>query len=663
MKKNISFFIACMVAVKAFSQTPLQKFEFVDFSKVNITDHFWKPKIDKVATVTMKACIDQTEVKTPRIRNFEKVARKQGEKFEGLYYDDSDVYKALEAMAYALKTHPDALLEAKADEWIDKIAAAQLPDGYLNTYFTLRGLENRWTDIEKHEDYNAGHLMEAAVAYFHVTGKRKFLDVAIRLADHIDSTFRLANKKWFSGHEEIELALVKMYKATNNDRYLRLANWYLEQRGNGYYSYGKNWITPGYWQDIVPVKQQNEITGHAVRAMYLYTGAADVAAITGDNGYMNAMQKVWEDVVYRNMYITGGIGSAGDNEGFSKDYDLPNEDAYCETCASVGMVLWNQRMCQLTGDSKYIDVLERSLYNGALDGLSLTGDHFFYDNVLASNGQHQRREWFGTACCPANIARLVTSVGNYIYGKSADGLWVNLFVGSNANINVDKNEVNVKMETNYPWDGKVKLNIDPVKRSKFKLYIRVPGWYQDMIVPGNLYITRGDDGVPDNYHPTVNGVGVNYKYENGYAVLERVWKKGDVVSIEFPMEIKTLTAKTEIKFDNNRIAIQRGPLVYCVEGADNKDGVWNIVVPDNTKFTEIDHKVLDEPVIALQAEVLSAVPGDNGNGIKMAKRKITAIPYYCWANRGANAMQVWLPTKIKEVKINYASKYEDGGNY
>jgi DUF1680 family protein len=456
--KKIFLLTAAIAGIKAFSQTPLQKFEFVNFSQVNITDDFWKPKIDKVATVTMKACIYQTEINTPRIRNFEKVARNKGEKFEGIYYDDSDVYKALEAMAYALKTHPDPALEAKADEWIDKVAAAQLPDGYLDTYFTLRDINQRWTNIEAHEDYNAGHLIEAAVAYYNVTGKRKLLDVAIRLANHIDSTFRLGNKKWFSGHEEIELSLVKLYRVSNDDRYLKLADWYLQQRGKGgIYTYGKTWFTPAYWQDLKPVKDQTEITGHAVRAMYLYTGAADVASLTGDNGYMTAMQKVWEDVVYRNMYITGGIGSAGDNEGFTKDYDLPNEDAYCETCASVGMVLWNQRMCQLTGDSKYIDVLERSLYNGALDGLSLSGDHFFYDNVLASNGQNQRREWFGTACCPANIARLVTSVGNYIYGKSNDGIWVNLFVGSNTNIKISNTDVAVKMETNYPWDGKVKI--------------------------------------------------------------------------------------------------------------------------------------------------------------------------------------------------------------
>jgi uncharacterized protein len=376
------------------AQAPLEKYEFVNFSRVNITDRFWKPKMDLVATTTLKACIYQTETVTPRIRNFQKVARKKGEKHEGIYYDDSDVYKALEAMSYSISTSHDTALERKADEWIKIIAAAQLPDGYLNTYFTLNGIDRRWTEVEKHEDYNAGHLIEAAVAYYNATGKTSLLDVAIRLANHIDTTFRLANKTWFSGHEEIELALVKLYKVTKNERYLKLADWYLQQRG-----IHDQWGHSEYWQDVLPVKEQTKITGHAVRAMYLYTGAADVGSLTGDAAYMNAMKSVWEDVVEKNMYLTGGIGSSGNNEGFTHDYDLPNESAYCETCASVGMVFWNQRMAQLSGDGKYVDVLEKSLYNAALDGLSLSGDRFFYDNPLSSTGQNTRSAWFGTACC------------------------------------------------------------------------------------------------------------------------------------------------------------------------------------------------------------------------------------------------------------------------
>ncbi len=464
MKKSVySLAAGILAALAGQSQSTLQKLEFVSFSKVNITDQFWKPKIDKVATKTLSACIYQTEVATPRIKNFERVARAKGEAHEGIFYDDSDVFKALEAMAYSLKTHPSVEMEKKCDEWIDKIAAAQQPDGYLNTWYTLKGLQDRYTDMSMHEDYNAGHMIEAGVAYFNATGKRKLLDVCIKWADHFDALFGPGRRHWVTGHQELELALVKLYKATKNDKYLKMADWLLSERGKklakGYT--WTDWKDTAYAQDVLPVKEQKEITGHAVRAMYMYTGAADVAAQTGDEGYVKAMRNVWEDVVYRNMYITGGIGSAGSNDGFSQDYDLPNEHAYCETCASVGMVFWNQRMTAMSGNAEYIDVLERSLYNGALDGLSLSGDRFFYGNPLASRGQHQRREWFGTACCPANIARLIASLGDYIYAKSNDAIYVNLYVGSNTLIPLTTGDVGVKMETNYPWEGAVALQIDP----------------------------------------------------------------------------------------------------------------------------------------------------------------------------------------------------------
>ncbi|HCL83128.1 MAG TPA: glycoside hydrolase family 127 protein, partial [Chitinophagaceae bacterium] len=553
------------------AQTPMEKFEFVNFSRVHITDRFWKPKMDLVATTTLRACIYQTETATPRIRNFEKVARKKGEKHEGIYYDDSDVYKALEAMSYSISTHHDSALERKADEWIGKIAAAQLPDGYLDTYFTLNGLDKRWTDVEKHEDYCAGHLIEAAVAYYDATGKTKLLQVAIRLANHIDSVFRLANKPWFSGHEEIELALVKLYRVTNDDRYLKLADWYLQQRG-----VHSQWGNSGYWQDALPVKEQKNITGHAVRAMYLYTGAADVGSLTGDAAYMNAMKSVWEDVVQRNMYLTGGIGSSGSNEGFTHDYDLPNQSAYCETCASVGMVFWNQRMAQLSGDGRYVDVLEKSLYNAALDGLSLSGDRFFYDNPLASTGQHSRSAWFGTACCPANIARLVASLGNYIYGKSEDGIWLNLFVNSNTRLAMGKDSVSIATETNYPWEGNVRLKIGPETPQKFSIHIRIPGWARGEASPGALY--RFIQYKQKSIDFRVNGKKTETIMGNGYITINRVWEKGDQISFSFPMETLKIRAMDSLRNDADRIALQRGPLVYCIEGADNAGSVWNILV-------------------------------------------------------------------------------------
>ena len=505
--------------------------------------------------------------------------------------------------------------------------------------------------MEKHEDYCAGHLIEAAVAYYNTTGKRKLLDVAIRFADHIDTTFRVPNRHWVSGHQEIELALMRLYHLTNQERYLKLADWFLAQRGHGY---GKGkiwdvWKNPAYCQDDVPVKEQRQITGHAVRAMYQYTGAADVAAATNDPGYLNAMTTVWEDVVFRNMYLTGGIGSSGQNEGFSADYDLPNGSAYCETCASVGMVFWNQRMNLLTGESKYIDVLERSLYNGALDGLSLSGDRFFYGNPLSSPGNYGRSEWFGTACCPSNIARLVASLGDYIYGHSEQGIWVNLFVASNTTVPVGKTAVPLQMDTNYPWDGDVKITLNPAKKVKYALHVRLPGWAQNVPAPGKLYqFTDTNDAKPEI---RLNGKPVSYETEKGYAVLDRTWQKGDVVEIKLPMNVRQVAARPEVKADEDRVALQRGPLVYCVEGADNQGRAWNILVPDKATFATQPYRVLDEPVVAIRANVSVVEAAPDGRAVQIVPKTITAIPYYAWANRGKSPMQVWLPRKVKELKI------------
>ncbi len=632
---------------------PLQKIEPVSFADVNITDTFWKPKMDLVATVTLQACIYQTEIKTPRIRNFEIAGGTRKGKFEGIFYDDSDVYKALEAIAYSLKSKPNPELEKKADEWIDKIAAAQQPDGYLNTYYTLLFPEKRWTDMSMHEDYNGGHLIEAAVAYYNATSKRKLLDVAIKFANHFDSQFGPDKKHWVTGHQELELALVKLYKTTKDNRYLMLADWLLDERGHkrakGYT--WTEWKDTAYAQDVVPVKQQKEITGHAVRAMYMYTGAADVAAQTGDQGYMNAMKTVWDDVVHRNMYITGGIGSSGSNEGFSVDYDLPNEQAYCETCASVGMVFWNQRMNLLTGESKYFDVLERSLYNGALDGLSLSGDRFFYGNPLASTGKHYRKEWFGTACCPSNIARLVASLGDYVYNTSNNGIWVNLFVTSNTRVTVGKTKVAIDQKSNYPWEGDVTINVNPEKKAKFDVYVRIPGWATGETVPGDLYHFLKMPSA--KFTLKVNGKDAVYQMENGYAVINREWKKGDFIQLTLPMDVQEVAAKETITADVDRVALQRGPLVYCVEGADNDGQAWNILMPENTTFKTSFKKDLLNGVVTIQAEVPVVVVSSDNQNVSTVKKTITAIPYYSWCNRGSNPMQVWLPRKIKDIKVNY----------
>lgn len=635
-----------------YGQNTIQQIQPVNFSQVTIHDAFWKPRMDLVTKVTLPVCIDQTENQTPRIRNFEKVARKMGESHEGIFYDDSDVFKALEAIAYSLSNNRDPLLEKKADEWIDKIAAAQHADGYLNTFYTLGDLSKRWTDMSMHEDYILGHLIEAGVAYYDATGKRKLLDVAIKFTDHFGEIFGPQKRHWVTGHEELELALVKLFRVTKERKYLELSNWLLEERGHKNavgYTWGE-WRDTAYAQDVIPVRQQREITGHAVRAMYLYTGAADVAAHTGDQGYLGAMKAVWEDVVYRNMYITGGIGSSGSNEGFSKDFDLPNENAYCETCASVGMVFWNQRMNQLTGESQYIDILERSLYNAANDGLSLDGSLFFYGNPLASDGRHKRRPWFGTACCPSNIARLVESLGNYIYSVSDERVFVNLFVASSTSVMLKSGKVDLRMDTNYPWDGKVNILINPVKKSRFKMQVRIPGWVLGLPVPGNTYQYLNFSG--GQYTITVNGQPAAYSLEKGYALIDREWKKGDRLEIDFPMEVRRVIARGEVTENLNRVALERGPLVYCIEHPDNDGKALNVILPDNAPLQTIFEQHLLNGIQTITAKLPVAVPVDNGMEVKTEIREVKAIPYYAWANRGQGEMQVWIPRKASRIRLS-----------
>jgi hypothetical protein len=364
---------------------------------------------------------------------------------------------------------------------------------------------------------------------------------------------------------------------------------------------------------------------------------------------MKAMKTVWEDVVYRNMYITGGIGSSGSNEGFSQDYDLPNENAYCETCASVGMVFWNQRMNLLTGEGKYVDVLERSLYNGALDGLSLSGDRFFYGNPLASSGQYARSEWFGTACCPSNISRLVESLGDYVYTKSDNGIGINLFVGSTTTIPLKSGKVQLAQQTNYPWEGLVQITVSPERKTKFPLRVRIPGWAQNQPAPGNTY--RYADTNTEAYTLAVNGKPVASAVKDGYVVLDREWKKGDVVALQLPMPVRRISATDSVKANRDRVALQRGPLVYCVEGVDNGGKAMNLIVPDGVLFTSQYNADLLGGVVTLQGEAPAVVVSDDGASVTTVTKKITAIPYYAWANRGKGQMQLWLPRKAGDVRV------------
>ena len=599
----------CQTSKEDIKEQPLKMIEQIDFSHVKINDNFWSPRLSKHVSATLPVCIDQIENQTGRIRNFENAAKGEGE-HSGIFFDDSDVYKALEGMAYSLINNPDPELEKKADEWIDKFAAAQQPDGYINTFYTLTGLDKRWTNMDKHEMYCAGHMIEAGVAYYQATGKRKLLDVCIRMTDHMMSQFGPGKRHWVPGHEEIELALVKLYQTTQEQKYLDFAYWLLEERGHGHGTMGDEgkW-DPVYYQDIVPVRRLTDISGHAVRCMYLYCGMADVAALKNDTGYIAAIDRLWDDVVHRNMYITGGIGSSRDNEGFTEDYDLPNLDAYCETCASVGMVLWNQRMNQLTGDSKYIDVLERSLYNGALAGISLGGDRFFYVNPLESKGDHHRQEWYGCACCPSQLSRFLPSIGNYIYASSDDALWVNLYIADTGQIRIGETDILLTQETDYPWDGSVKLTISTSLPLEKEIRLRIPNWCK-------------------TYDLSINGKRINVSEEKGYAVIKD-WKSQDVIALDMDMPVEIVAADPHVKENFGKRAIQRGPLVYCMEEIDNPVYFDQIQLSPSTTFQT-----------AFASDILNGIKTIKTNG---RAQSATFIPYYAWDNRKAGKMRVWIP--------------------
>ena len=599
----------CQTSKEDIKEQPLKMIEQIDFSHVKINDNFWSPRLSKHVSATLPVCIDQIENQTGRIRNFENAAKGEGE-HSGIFFDDSDVYKALEGMAYSLINNPDPEFDKKADEWIDKFAAAQQPDGYINTFYTLTGLDKRWTNMDKHEMYCAGHMIEAGVAYYQATGKRKLLDVCIRMTDHMMSQFGPGKRHWVPGHEEIELALVKLYQTTQEQKYLDFAYWLLEERGHGHGTMGDEgkW-DPVYYQDIVPVRRLTDISGHAVRCMYLYCGMADVAALKNDTGYIAAIDRLWDDVVHRNMYITGGIGSSRDNEGFTEDYDLPNLDAYCETCASVGMVLWNQRMNQLTGDSKYIDILERSLYNGALAGISLGGDRFFYVNPLESKGDHHRQEWYGCACCPSQLSRFLPSIGNYIYASSDDALWVNLYIGNTGQIRIGETDILLTQETDYPWDGSVKLTISTSQPLEKEIRLRIPNWCK-------------------TYDLSINGKRINVSEKKGYAVIKD-WKSQDVIALDMDMPVEIVAADPHVKENFGKRAIQRGPLVYCMEEIDNPEYFDQIQLSPSTTFQT-----------AFVSDILNGIKTIKTNG---RAQSATFIPYYAWDNRKAGKMRVWIP--------------------
>lgn len=634
----------------------------VPFTSVHFNDVFWAPRIEINRTVTIPFAFQKDE-ETGRVRNFERAAAAlKGEDLKdkrppGYPFDDTDVYKVIEGAAYTLSVHPDPKLESYLDGLIAKIAAAQEKDGYLYTTRTINPDKphpwagtRRWEleKVDSHELYNLGHLYEAAVAHYQATGKRSLLDVALKSADLLVQTFGPGKQAIWPGHQITEMGLVKLYRVTGNERYLDLAKFLLDVRGPDAPKTSNH--RPEYNQSHKKVVEQTEAVGHAVRATYMYSGMADVAALSGDPAYLNAIDAIWGDVVGKKMYVTGGVGSRGAGEAFGAAYELPNMSAYNETCAAVGNDYWNYRLYLLHADARYIDVMERTLYNGLLSGVSLDGKSFFYPNPLESKGQHKRQPWFGVACCPGNITRFLASLPGYVYARQQDRLYVNLFVAGTAEIKMDNGRI-VKLiqETRYPWDGAIKMTVNPDQRSQFTINLRIPGWAHNEAAPGDLY--RFLDPVDKPVVLTVNGQAAPIRLEKGYASLNRTWKRGDVIELVLPMPVRRVVANDQVTADRGRVALQRGPLVYCAEWPDNSGGhVRNLMLPDNAKLTAVFKPDLLNGVTVINGKAIGFAYDAQGR-LEKREQEFTAIPYYSWANRGPGEMTVWIPNNEASVTV------------
>jgi uncharacterized protein len=616
----------------------------VSFTAVHVDDVFWSPRIKTNRTVTIPFAFQKCE-ETGRVDNFVRAAAAlRGEpvdrKIPPYPFDDTDVYKVIEGAAYTLSVQYDPKLDAYVDNLIVKIAAAQEPDGYLYTARTIdpehphkwAGKE-RWAEEEvlSHELYNLGHLYEASVAHYQATGKRSLLDISLKSAELLCNTFGPGKRSIYSGHQIVEMGLVKLYRVTGNERYLSLAKFMLDARGNG----------KPYNQAHMRVIDQREAVGHAVRATYMYSGMADVAALTGDTGYLEAIDAIWGNVVEKKLYLTGGIGATKEGEAFGANFELPNLTAYNETCAAVGNDYWNHRLFLLHADAKYIDVMERTLYNGLISGVSLDGKSFFYPNPLESVGDYQRSPWFGVACCPGNITRFIASVPGYMYAHKDDSLYVNLFAASTAEIKMAAGRtVKITQETRYPWDGTVRMIVRPERAGNFTINVRVPGWARGEAVPSALY--RFVDEIPESPTLRVNHRSVPIQTEKGYVSLTRNWRSGDVIELHLPMPVRRVVATQEVEADRDRIAIQRGPIVYCAEWPDNPDGkVVALALPDNAVLATEFRPDLLHGVMVIKGKALYVPEGGAANAAEKSV-DFTAIPYYAWAHRGQGQMIVWM---------------------
>lgn len=622
----------------------------VPFTQVHLTDSFWTPRIETNRIVSIPSAFRECE-KNGRFDNFAIAGGlMKGEHRGDFSFDDTDPYKIIEGASYSLAVKYDKNLDAYLDSVIHLIASAQELDGYLTTCVTnkcyrLSGWwgKQRWEKINSHELYNCGHLYEAAVAHYQSTGKRTLLDVAIKNADLVCKVFgpNEGQKHVPSGHPIVEMALAKLYKVTGNDNYLQMAKYFVEETGRGTDGHTLN----EYSQDHQPILQQDEIVGHAVRAGYLYSGVADVASLTKDTAYFHALTRIWDNMASKKLYITGGIGSRAQGEGFGPNYELNNHTAYCETCAAIANVYWNHRMFLATGDAKYTDVLERALYNGVISGVSLSGDKFFYDNPLESMGQHGRQRWFGCACCPGNITRFMASVPHYMYATQSDDIYVNLYIQGKADIETSNNQVKLEQTTRYPWDGKITIKVTPANEHEFALHLRIPGWAQESPVPTDLYSFT--DKAPQ-YTITVNGKKAKTHIADGYATLLNHWKAGDVVEINFPMEVRRIKANDQVIDDKGKLAIERGPIMYCLEGKDQADStVFNKFIPDGTPMEAAYNATLLNGVVVLTG---TAKEVQKNGSIKEVPFK--AIPYSTWNNRGSDQMAVWIPEAAEYARID-----------
>jgi DUF1680 family protein len=634
-----------------FNDYPIQA---VPVRNVELTDSFWLPKIKTIQKTTIQYAFNKCRTEG-RMDNFLIAGGKMAGPVKGkMPFDDTDLYKIIEGASYSLISNPDSALDAYLDSVIAIIRTGQEPDGYITTWFTIdpanppapwvKPSTKRWeNEISSHELYNSGHLFEAAAAHYYATGKRNLLDIALKNADLLVENFGPDKIQIVPGHQIVETGLIQLYRITKNDKYLKLSKQFLDWRGDS----TTHKLFGPYSQDHLPVTAQDEAVGHAVRAMYMYAAMTDIAAIYGDVAYRNAVMKLWENMTNKKMYVTGGIGARHAGESFGDNYELPNLTAYSETCAAIGSVYWNHRLFLLTGDAKYYDILERTLYNALISGISLDGTAFFYPNPLESDGKYTfnmgsctRQGWFDCSCCPTNLIRFIPSIPGLIYATCADTLFVNLYASNKARIPFLKSIVEILQETGYPWTGNVKIVINPLKESDFTVKLRIPYWARNKAVPGDLYKYEVD--YPVDIVIMVNDEKIQCQPDMEYVSITRKWQKGDRIELSFPMQVKRVVSNPMVKDNLNKVAIEYGPLVFCAEEADNQSVIDNLFITTSGIFQPEFRNDLLGGILVINGEVKTAV----GKAVKVAQTDqypLTLIPYYTWSNRGAGKMKIWLP--------------------